>query len=250
MVTRKIFFKLIGNALAAAFILSACNPAASVAPAPTRTASPLPVLPSATAIRVPLATETPIPTAAATATAAAATATPTVPPVAQVIPSTNAYCRRGPGTDYDSVTALVGGTAYNVIGRNSSNTWWLVQLWGGAVTCWTGAPGTRQLGPVEQAPIVLAQPVLPQPAMFMYSYSCNTGANTNSLNVTLNWDSVAGATGYRLSRNGVSLAELGATAITYIDYNAPLKVDLQYKLEAMNAGGSTPPVYITVPACD
>jgi hypothetical protein len=86
--------------------------------------------------------------------------------------------------------------------------------------------------------------------MFMYSYSCNTGANTNSLNVTLNWDSVAGATGYHLYRNGASLAEVGATVTTYVDYNAPLKVDLVYELEARNAAGSTGPVYVTVMACD
>ena len=234
--------------MASAFILSACNTAATVAPVPTWTASLLPLLPSATATAVPFATETTIPTVADTATAAA-TATPTVPPVAQVIPAVNAYCRSGPGSNYNAVTALVSGTAYNVIGRNSSNTWWLVQLWGG-VKCWTGTPGTNQLGPVEQAPIVLAQPELASPAMFMYSYSCNTRANTNSLNVTLNWESVAGATGYHLSRNGVSLAELGPTAGTYIDYNAPLKVDLVYELEARNAVGSTAPVFVTVMACD
>ena len=235
--------------MASAFILSACNTAATVAPAPTWTSSLLPVLPSATATAVPLATETTMSTVASTATVAA-TATPTVPPVAKVIPNVNAYCRRGPGANYDPVTSLVSGTAYNVIGRNSSNTWWLVQLWGGAVTCWTGAPGTNQLGPVEQAPIVLAQPVLASPAMFMYSYACNTGTNTKGLNVTLNWESVAGATGYHLSRNGISLAELGPTAGTYIDYNAPLKVDLVYELEARNAVGSTAPVYVTVMACD
>ncbi|MGA2491288.1 MAG: hypothetical protein ABSF99_14060, partial [Anaerolineales bacterium] len=65
MVTRKIFRKLIGIALVTAFILSAYNTAATtVAPAPARTASPLPVLPSATATNVLVATETPIPTIA------------------------------------------------------------------------------------------------------------------------------------------------------------------------------------------
>ncbi len=241
MVTRKISLKLTGITLAVAFILSACNTAATVAPAPTWTASPLPVLPSATATPFPTDTSTPT---------AAATATPTVQTVAQVIPAVNAYCRRGPGSNYDQVSSLVSGTAYNVIGRNSSNTWWLVQLWGGAVTCWTGAPGTILVGPVEQAPIVLAQPVLPSPAMFMYSYSCDTGANPHILDVTLNWEPVAGATGYHLLRNGVSLAEVGPATTTYIDYNAPLKVDLVYELEALNAVGSTAPIYVTVLACD
>ena len=229
--------------MASTFILSACNTAATVAPAPTEMASPMPVQPTATA--------PPIPTVAPTVTdTATAIPTATVPPVAQVIPRVTAYCRSGPGSNYNQITTLESGTAYNVIGRNSLNTWWLVQLWDGAVTCWTGAPGTNQLGPVEQAPIVLAQPVLASPAMFMYSYACNTGTNSKGLNVTLNWESVAGATGYHLSRNGVSLAELGPTAGTYIDYNAPLKVDLVYELEARNAVGSTAPVYVTVMAFD
>ena len=243
MITSRIFLKLTGIALVAAFILSACNTAATVAPAPTWTASPPPLLLSATA--------TPVPTIASTPTdtpTASATATPTVQPVAQVIPGTDAYCRKGPGSDYGQITTLIGGMAYNVIGRNSLNTWWLVQLWDG-VTCWTGAPGTSQVGPVEQVPMVLAQPQLPSPAMFMYSYSCDT-ANTNTLTVTLTWHSVAGATGYHLYRNGVSLAEVGVTTTLYIDYNAPMKVNLEYKLEALNTGGSTAPVYVTVPACN
>ncbi|MGD0751090.1 MAG: SH3 domain-containing protein [Anaerolineales bacterium] len=242
MISRKIFFQLTGIALAVAFILSACITAATIAPAPAWTASSLPVLPTAT--ETPMPTATPAPTATATITPTA-----TLPPVAQVIPSVTAYCRSGPGSNYNPITTLDSGTAYNVIGRNSSNTWWLVQLYGGAVTCWTGAPGTNLVGPVEQAPIVLAQPVLPSPGMFMYSYSCNPGTSKNTFNVTLTWDSVLGATGYHLYRDGVSLASVGATVGSYTDYNAPMNVNLMYELEALNENGSTAPVYVMVPAC-
>jgi hypothetical protein len=242
MYTRKKFLRLTGIALAAVFILSACNTAATVAPAPTWTAMP--------PTEVPSATETPMPTVTSTLVATAtAIPTATVPPVAQVVPSVNAYCRSGPGSNYNQVTILTSGTAYDVVGRNSSNTWWLVQLYGGAVTCWTGAPGTKQLGAVEQAPIALAQPVLPSPAMFMYSYSCNPGSSNNTFNVTLSWDGVAGATGYHLSRNGVSLASVGESVGSYTDFNAPMNVNLMYELEALNAVGSTAPVYVMVPAC-
>jgi hypothetical protein len=85
--------------------------------------------------------------------------------------------------------------------------------------------------------------------MFMYSYSCNTGSGTNTFNVTLTWDAVAGATGYHLYRNGVSLASVGATVGSYTDYYAPMNVNLMYELEALNAVGSTAPVYVMVPAC-
>ena len=248
MDTKNTFPKLIGIALAAAFFLSAYNTAATtVAPVPslpTGTATPFPVLPSATAPTTPVATVTPILTAAATATAPA-TATPIVQSVAQVIPYTNAYCRKGPGSGYDPVTYLISGTTYNVVGRNSLNTWWLIQV-PGNVTCWTGAPGASQLGPVEQAPILLVPPALLPPALFVNSYICDINAGT--LGVTFNWAKVAKATGYRFYRNGVLLAELGSTTTAYHD-NALLKVDLVYELEAFNDYGVAPRVSTRVPAC-
>jgi hypothetical protein len=85
--------------------------------------------------------------------------------------------------------------------------------------------------------------------MFMGTYTCNPGTSTNTFNVILTWDSVAGATGYHIFRNGASLASVGATEGTYIDYNAPMNVNLVYELEALNAAGSTTPVYAVIPAC-
>ena len=244
MVSRKMFHPLIGAALAAIIILCACNTAATVAPAPFLTASALPVLPIAT--EPPVATVAPTVTTTETPTA---TPTATLPPVAQVIPSVTAYCRSGPGSNYNQITTVKAGTAYNVIGRNDSNTWWLVELYGGAVKCWTGAPGASLVGPVEQAPVVLAQPVLPAPGMFNYTYFCKTGGNTTSMDVTLTWEAVAGATGYHLYRNGTSLAEVGAGTTMYTDYNAPTKTSLVYELQALNAVGSTAPVYVSVLPC-
>ena len=69
------------------------------------------------------------------------------------------------------------------------------------------------------------------------------------MDVTLSWGAVDGATGYHLYRNSVSLARLGAAESTYIDYNAPMNGNLVYELEALNAVGSTAPVFVTVLAC-
>jgi Bacterial SH3 domain len=244
----KIFFKLTGIAVAAAFILSACNTAATtVAPLPilpAGTATPLPVLPSATATSAPVATETPIPTIAASPTALA-TATPTTRPAAQVIPNVNANCRRGPGTDYAQITILTSGNAYDVIGRNDLNTWWLVQLYGG-VECWTGAPGTTLVGSVADAPIVTVPVTNMVLAGFGGNYNCDTGRS--SMRVTLYWAPVDGATGYRLFRNGVSISKLGPTDTTYVD-NAPMSVDLVYELVAFDNVGSTPRASVFMPAC-
>ena len=248
MAIRKIFLNLTGIALTAAFILSACNTApntvVTVPGLPTGTASPLPGLPSATATTAPTATETPIPTIAVTPTALA-TATATVQPVAQLIPNENAYCRRGPGTTYAQVTTLVSGTAYNVIGRDGLNTWWLVQL-GGDVNCWTSAPGATLLGPVVDAPIVTVPVTYMALAGFSGTYNCDT--TNNSMQVRLYWEPVDGAAGFRLFRNGVSITRLGPTDTTYAE-NAPLSVNLVYELEAYNNQGSTASASVMLPAC-
>jgi hypothetical protein len=165
-----------------------------------------------------------------------------------VIPYINAYCRKGPGSDYDPITYLISGTAYNVIGRNSENTWWLVQV-PGNVTCWTGAPGTSQLGPVEQAPLILVLPALLPPSMFVGSYVCDVSTKKHTLGVSLNWSLVPRATGYRLYLNGVLLAELAPTVTAYHN-NAPLNVDLVYELEAFSDYSVAARVSVRVPACD
>ena len=252
MNTKNLLIKLVGVSLVAAFILASCgsqgNVVATAIVVDTPTASPVPaqVMPTATATLAPVATDTPVPTVAPTATTAA-TAAPTVSLVAQVIPSLNAYCRKGPGTGYDPITFLTNGVAYNVVGRNSLNTWWLVQV-PGNLTCWMGDPGASLQGPVAQAPIVLAPPQLNTPSLFVGSYVCNTTSLTHTLGVSLNWAAVDGATGYRLYRNGEVLAEVAPTITAYHD-NAPLKVDLLYELEAFNQYGVANRLLVRIPAC-
>jgi hypothetical protein len=248
MIARKKIPKLIGFALAATVILTACTPAAT-SPAPTfipaaPTPSPIPIQPTATATNTPMATDTPVASLAATPTPLGK-AFPTQS-VAQVIPIESSYCRRGPGTGYDPITVLNIGVAYNVVGRNSLNTWWLVQI-PGAGTCWMGDPISNQLGPLDQAPIVLVPPALKTPALFVNSYTCDTTHHT--LGVSFNWAAVQGVTGYRIYRNGVVLVEVAAGVTAYHDI-APLKIDLVYQLEAFNDLGVANRISTRVPACE
>ena len=112
------------------------------------------------------------------------------------------------------------------------------------MTCWTSAPGTSLVGPVEQAPVVLAQPGCGSGDVH-YSYSCNTGTNTNSMDVTLTWKWLERRA---IIFTGTVLRWARSDGQRHIDYNAPLKVDLVYELEAPQAVGSTAPVYVTVSA--
>ena len=245
-------YQMIGSLFMAAFILASCSPAGAPAASPVAPATQ----PPATSVVAPTAT-TP-PTVAATATAAptassAPTATATTVPTvttaltAQVIPSINAYCRKGPGSYYYEITYLQQGTAYNVVGRNSLNTWWLVQA-PGNVTCWTGDPGATQQGPVTQAAIAMAQPLPVTPATFVDSPTCNTTLHT--LSVLFNWSAVANVTGYRIYRNGTQITDTPPSATSYTDTSAPQKTNLVYALEAHNDYGVAAQKTVSVPACN
>jgi hypothetical protein len=245
-------YSLIGIVLVAVFMLVSCSPAATpLAPATVvATQPPVPVLaaPTATQPPVPTATDTPAPAATATtAPTSTLAATATTHLTAQLIPTINAYCRKGPGTYYYEITYLQQGTAYNVVGRNSLNTWWLVQA-PGNVTCWTGDPGATQQGPVDQAAIALVQPLPVAPATFVDSYTCN--ATLHTLSVAFNWSEVANVTGYRIYRNGTQITDVGPTATAYTDSSAPQKTDLIYALEAHNDYGVAPQITVSVPSCN
>jgi hypothetical protein len=173
------------------------------------------------------------------------TDTPTAQLAAVVIPTLNAYCRKGPGTLYDQVMVLQKGTAYNVIGRDSLNSWWQIQA-SGSTACWVGDANVSKQGPVEQAAIVQGPPLPGTPANFVSSFVCNIKSKT--LGVSFNWAGVPGASGYRIYRNGNLLATVAGNLTAYHDA-APLGVDLVYELEAFNAYGVAPRSSTKVPAC-
>ena len=246
MSKRKIFLRLIGIGLVTAFILTSCNisvtPVAPVSMTATLVASPNPIVPTVTVTAAPAVTDTPIPTATVIETA-----TPTAQLAAQVIPAINAYCRKGPGTGYDEITFLQQGTVYNVIGRNSLSTWWLV-LAPGNVKCWMGDPNARQQGSVEQVSIIQVPPLPVTPAKFVDSYTCNTTLHT--LDVVFNWSAVANVTGYRIYRNGTQITDAGPNTTASTDSRAPLGMSLVYALEAHNDYGVAARISVSVPACD
>jgi uncharacterized protein YgiM (DUF1202 family) len=162
-----------------------------------------------------------------------------------VIPTLNAYCRKGPGTSYDAITFLLAGSVYNVTGRNSLNNWWQVQA-PGNVGCWVGEATVTKQGAVEQVAIVQA-PALPGiPAGFVNSYVCDNVLKT--LGVSFNWAEATDVTGYNLYRNGDLLIQLGPDLTSYHD-TAPLGEDQVYELEAFNSYGVAARVSTNVPAC-
>jgi uncharacterized protein YraI len=174
-----------------------------------------------------------------------AAATPTAQLAAEVIPTLNAFCRKGPGTLYDQVMVLQKGTAYNVIGRDSLNSWWQIQTTG-SNACWVGDANVSKQGPVEQAAIVQGAPLPGTPGNFVSSFVCNLKSKT--LGVSYNWGGAAGVSGYRIYQNGSLLTTVAGNLTTYHEA-APLGEDLVYELEAFNAYGVAARSSTNVPVC-
>ncbi|MBW6465739.1 MAG: hypothetical protein K0B06_04480 [Brevefilum sp.] len=106
----------------------------------------------------PQATPTLTPTATATATEMplpTATAISSVP-LAEVSVATN--CRTGPGKIYDWVSVLPVGRQVEVVARNASGTYWVVQNPAGAGTCWLWGNYARVSGQTADLPVWAAPP--------------------------------------------------------------------------------------------
>lgn len=96
--------------------------------------TPLPPSETPTDTLTETPTDTPVPTD---------TMTPTITPTyailrGNVVPD-RANCRYGPGAAYLYKYGLVGGSNLEIIGRNESSTWVLIQAIGGDNPCWVKA---------------------------------------------------------------------------------------------------------------
>jgi uncharacterized protein YraI len=259
MVKRIVSLKPLVISLVAVYILSSCSGAAPLAVPATAAPSPTSLnqgisstefptdTPAGTSTIAPTLTDTTAPVATATeaATPTAAAATAISSSTAQVVPTLNPYCRKGPGTSYDAITFLTKGNPYNVIGRDGLNSWWLVQA-PGNVKCWVGGANVNTRGPVEQVGIIQAPPLPGTPSNFVDSYECNTTLKT--LGVSFNWAAANFVNGYRIYRDGARLVETGPDVTSYHD-DAPFGESLLYELEAFNDYGVSERVSVTVPAC-
>jgi hypothetical protein len=67
----------------------------------------------------------------------------------------NANCRSGPGTVYDVVRGLPAGTTEDIIGKDASGTWWVVQ---DGVRCWVSATTGTAAGDLSAVPVIPAPP--------------------------------------------------------------------------------------------
>lgn len=134
--------------LALAFILPACNLPSNVPATETPT---LAIPPSATQppltdtpTQTPLPTDTPLPTL---------TFTPTVPIAFPKDVAVN--CRFGPGQEWIVLSGLSVGQTSQIVGRNSSGSWWyIVDPFNSSRNCWVAASVTNTAGNLAIIPVV------------------------------------------------------------------------------------------------
>jgi hypothetical protein len=162
------------------------------------TSTALPLSPTASPTLSPSSTQPPSPTSTPTATRTA-TSTPTPLPSPSLTPSLTptysilrgtvleqANCRYGPGAAYLYKYGLYPGNNLEIIGRNDTGTWIVIQAIGGTNPCWVKASLLDIKGEVMSvAPMELPLPMSPY-----YGPLTGVYAERNGDNVTVSWDTL------------------------------------------------------------
>lgn len=114
---------------------------------PLNTSTPYTVTPRKSATNTPTFTATFTPTT---------TMTPT--PAAQVFMTGDTNCREGPGTHYGFVTLLKAGQTAEVVGRDRSGYYWVVNNPNGEGRCWIWNYFAEASGPLNRIAALNAPP--------------------------------------------------------------------------------------------
>ncbi len=210
-----------------------------------RSPSPTPAAKVTTAIPLmatPLATTTPIPAtspAPPTLTLTPARATPSL------LLADATRCRQGPGTAFPILTVIPSGAQLPLLGQWEAENYWLVRLQDNTV-CWVwGGAATPQgslefLTPITPPPTPTA---IPPKAVsnLRYNYFCSYAAGSIQVSVSMTWNAVDNATGYRIYRNNQLIGEVVEPSFFEVISVTSLSEVLTYQVEAFNAGGVSQP---------
>jgi hypothetical protein len=207
----------------AATIVAMTLNAADTTPTPTHTREPLPTPTLAI-------TKTPTPTI-----------TPTYSvPLLTINEPTN--CRTGPGQSYDIIFTLLAGASVEIVGRHPTNNYWTVKVQGLAEPCWvwgefSTASGSHWTVPTVNPPATASPSPPNAPSISNWEYECGFG----NVTVTLEWsDRANDESGYRIYRNGESVAELPPNSNTFTEVaESDPGESFTYLIEVVNSAGTS-----------
>jgi hypothetical protein len=179
-------------------------------------------------------------------------------------------CYAGPGPDYETLAVLSIGMKAEVLSKDGSGEYWIVQSPLGNGSCWTESRYATIIGQVEGIPVLATDAVptkainLPDtPRRFTATTTCvaiqdvrdsrgvpRAGDKQNFF-VYLSWSNIKGEAGYRLYRDNILLVELEMDTSQYTDNFIIEKSKPKYviyTLEAFNDDGTAPTIQTTVTA--
>lgn len=206
-------------------------------PTPTDTVT---VTPSPTPTDTPTPTETPIPCAS------------------QLQITTNAFCRSGPGTVYQDVTAFQAGTALELLAQNpdSANKWWRVAIPNSNASCWVSGSLVQVDGVTSPACVAVEEPPptptytpsptptisvtptssnLPPPAPQIISPSNSSEPDPT----TLSWSAVSDSDGiayyqWQLENLNTNQVSSGQTQQTSVTLNTSTNTTYRWRVRAVD----------------
>ncbi|HEY9151444.1 MAG TPA: hypothetical protein VIN60_01055 [Anaerolineales bacterium] len=165
----------------------------------------------------------------------------------------NAQCRTGTSPNFKAVAALSAGMTVEIVGKETSQSAWLVKVPNSADTCWILAGDGSPSGDYESLPEVTPQPStqkLPSsPVIVAWPWFCTYSDGVMyKATVNLSWiDPANDANGFRVYRQGTQIADLPASKTSVVDtFNIVLGTNLPYSVEAYNDAGTSPPRTITI----
>lgn len=200
----------------------------------------------AAATATPAATNTPpdsknTPTLAVTATMKA-TITPTYL-APQLTFDNNVNCRQGPGTSFPIVVLLKEGQTVDVVA--SMEKYWVVKDPKSGNECWLPVEFATPIGSVWTVPTIAADNAPTEvppftPVWSKWNYNCKWGDAGQTLTMEMEWsDKNNNETGFRVLRNGETIADLPADSSSYTD-NIIIEAGMtyQYAIEVYRGGNS------------
>ena len=165
----------------------------------------------------------------------------------------NTQCRTGTNSYFQPVAALSRGITVELIGKDTSQSAWLIHAPNSAGTCWVLAGDGSPSGDYESLPEVTPQPSTQKPpsipAFVGWPWFCTYSDGVMyKATVNLSWiDPAHDANGFRVYRQGALIADLPATTTSVIDTtDIVIGTALPYSIAAYNDAGMSPQRTITI----